>query len=61
MPLRTYSFDYLLNSAIVYAAKHEFADDPDALRTAEELAAECEIEVGKTTGLSRASMMAIAH
>ena len=45
MPLQTYTFDYLLDGQTVYAAKHEFADDLDALDTAEHLADEFEIEV----------------
>ena len=45
MPLLTYTFGYLLDGETVHAAKHEFADDLDALDAAEQLAEEFEIEV----------------
>jgi hypothetical protein len=44
-----YRFDYLLDGEIVYAAMHEFADDLDALDTAEELAEDFEIEIFEGT------------
>jgi hypothetical protein len=42
VPLLTYTFDYRFNGEIIYAAKHEFTDDLDALDTAEQLAEESE-------------------
>jgi len=43
--MTAYRFDYVLEGRIVYAALHEFADDLDALDTAEELAEDFEIEI----------------
>ena len=40
-----FTFLYRLDGKTIYTAKHEFADDLDALDTAEQLAAEFEIEI----------------
>ena len=41
----TYTFDYRFDGKILYTAKHEFADDLEALDTAERLAETYEIEI----------------
>jgi hypothetical protein len=40
-----YQFNFLSDGKTVYAAKHEFADDLDALDSAERLAQDFEIEI----------------
>ena len=40
-----YSFSYLLDGETLYTAKHEFADDLDALDIAERLSLDFEIEI----------------
>jgi len=41
----TYTFDYRVNDEILFTAKHEFADDLDALHMARRLGERCEIEI----------------
>ena len=43
--MSVYRFDYRLDGASVYAAKHDFVDDLDALDAAEQLAEAFEIEI----------------
>ena len=41
----TYTFDYRVKDEILFTAKHEFADDLDALQMARRLGERCEIQI----------------
>ena len=43
-----YTFEYRLDGQVLHTATHEFAEDLDALDTAERLAGPYEIEVRRT-------------